>query len=781
SHDGARRGQEGEKYKKIEDDIARRFEETLSGLGLSKKQVPHSAKPASPPAPAKPEPPQPPPPPPPKPVPPPPPRLVPPPPPPPPPSPPKVEAAPERTVELPVPPAPVVKPAVTPEPAPAKQPTRPAGGIDSTPPGEVGDYQILGMIARGGMAEIYKAKKKGVKGFEKIIAIKRILSGYGEDDKFIEMLVDEAKIAAELSHPNIVQIYDLGRKDNYYFIAMEYVQGKDLREIQRRLADTGASLPEDIALYIITKVLEALNYAHKAKDSQGRNLEIVHRDISPPNIMASYTGDVKLTDFGVSKASIKMHQTISGALKGKLLYMSPEQAKGEGNIDYRSDLYSVGVILFELITGRKLFLDSSEMAVLKKVQNGEIIAPHTIKADVDPELERIILRALKADRTERYQDAADMERDLNAYILRKFEYVPASVNLAHFLFHLFREEIVAQGIKVELKPLTPRERQAPEKEIEVPAPESIGNQPLEIRFDVPAAKPAPPPPRKNAPVVPPPAAKASASVESMLAGLEEEKKRGPLLWAAIAGGGILLLVALYFLFLKPSGPAPIPPSSATPNKPVPAAAAPAQTPAGTIQTAGPQAPASTQPGTSSQPLPATKPGQVPPVTLTPEEAARKKQQELLQKQQETDRLRKENERKAQEAAAAQLKADEEKKRQEEADRLKREEAARIQNEQELQRKAEETRKAAETAAQANAVKPGDIVSLTELDAPPVGVSTPSPEIPGRLSTALQANPTVIVSILIGPNGQVEKVKLVRRSGNSQLDDLLVNTVKNWRY
>jgi len=696
-----------------------------------------------------------------------------------------VEAAPERTVELPVPPAPVVKPAVTPEPAPAKQPTRPAGGIDSTPPGEVGDYQILGMIARGGMAEIYKAKKKGVKGFEKIIAIKRILSGYGEDDKFIEMLVDEAKIAAELSHPNIVQIYDLGRKDNYYFIAMEYVQGKDLREIQRRLADTGASLPEDIALYIITKVLEALNYAHKAKDSQGRNLEIVHRDISPPNIMASYTGDVKLTDFGVSKASIKMHQTISGALKGKLLYMSPEQAKGEGNIDYRSDLYSVGVILFELITGRKLFLDSSEMAVLKKVQNGEIIAPHTIKADVDPELERIILRALKADRTERYQDAADMERDLNAYILRKFEYVPASVNLAHFLFHLFREEIVAQGIKVELKPLTPRERQAPEKEIEVPAPESIGNQPLEIRFDVPAAKPAPPPPppppKKKAPAAPPPAAKPSASVESMLAGLEEEKKRGPLLWGAIAAGAILLLVVLYFLFLKPSAPAPTPSASAAPATTTPAATPMAQTPVTSPQTTGTQPPTTLPAGATTQPLPATKPGTAPAATLTPEEAAKKKQQELLLKQQETERLRKENERKAQEAAAAQLKADEDKKRQEDADRLKREEAARIQNEQEQQRKAEEARKATEAAAQAGAVKPGDIVSLTDLDAPPVGVSTPSPEIPGRLSAALQTNPTVIVSLLIGPNGQVEKVKLVRRSGNSQLDDVLVNTVKNWRY
>ncbi len=134
----------------------------------------------------------------------------------------------------------------------------------------MGDYVLLGLIARGGMAEIYKAKKKGVKGFEKVIAIKKILSGYGEDDKYIEMLVDEAKIAAELSHPNIIQIYDLGRKDNYYFIAMEYVLGKDLREIQTRLRERDMWFPEEIALYLTIKILEALNYAHKAKDSRGR-------------------------------------------------------------------------------------------------------------------------------------------------------------------------------------------------------------------------------------------------------------------------------------------------------------------------------------------------------------------------------------------------------------------------------------------------------------------------------------------------------------------------------
>ena len=170
---------------------------------------------------------------------------------------------------------------------------------------EVGGYDIIGLIARGGMAEIYKAKRKGVKGFEKIIALKKILAGYGKDDKYIEMFVDEAKIAAELTHPNIVQIYDLGEKDDYYFIAMEYVSGKDLRLILQKLSESRSFLAEELSLHLILEVLKALNYAHSAKNSAGKNLDIVHRDISPPNILVSFSGDVKLTDFGVLKSVYK--------------------------------------------------------------------------------------------------------------------------------------------------------------------------------------------------------------------------------------------------------------------------------------------------------------------------------------------------------------------------------------------------------------------------------------------------------------------------------------------
>ncbi|HDP93835.1 MAG TPA: response regulator [Candidatus Aminicenantes bacterium] len=413
------------RFKKIEEDFSKKFEDTLSGLGLDKKRKkpdPVAAdKSQFPSAPAH-EPPAP--------------------------SAPQVD---QRTQEM---------PRAVEAPPPVKAPSS-----------ELGDYDILGLIARGGMAEIYKAKKKGVKGFEKVLAIKKILSGYGQDDKYIEMFVDEAKIAAELTHPNIVQIYDLGKKDDYYFIAMEYVQGKDLRVILKRIAGRERVFPEELSVYLTIKVLEALNYAHSAKDSKGSNLDIVHRDISPPNIMISYGGEVKLTDFGVSKATIKVHQTLSGALKGKLLYMSPEQARAERDIDHRSDIYSVGIILFELLTGQKLFMETSEMKVLKRVQQGQITPPSETGVAIDPELERILLKSLSLEREERYQSASDMLSDLESYLLSMYDHIPGYLHLAHFMNDLFGEDMSREGVKLALKPLPYSIKRLPRKLSEPRPPE----------------------------------------------------------------------------------------------------------------------------------------------------------------------------------------------------------------------------------------------------------------------------------------------------------------------
>jgi serine/threonine protein kinase/DNA-binding response OmpR family regulator len=438
-------------YKKLEDDISKKFEETLSGLGLSTR--PSTPKPPPAPPAAKPQ-----------------------------------DLPPITSVFAPM----VEKKAETGE--------------------EVGGYEILGPIARGGMAEIYKAKKKGVKGFEKIIALKKILSGYGEDQKYIEMFVDEAKIAAQLTHPNIVQIYDLGRKDDYYFIAMEYIEGKDLRLLLRQLAENEKYLPVELSVYMIIKVLEALYYAHTAKDSRGQTLDIVHRDVSPPNILIGYNGEIKLTDFGVSKASIKMHQTISGALKGKLLYMSPEQAKGDRNIDCRSDIFSAGVIFFEVLTNKKLFLDESEIQVLKKVQDGDIILPSTLRKDIDPELEAILVKSLQKDPKTRYQNAQEMSEALSAYLQKHYTQTPSPAHVAHYLMTLFAEEIRKNNIKVDLKKEPYQIQRRPQIAPPEKAPELVKPARIEPEKKMvpppPPAKPVPPPPVQTTKpaTLPPPAA-----------------------------------------------------------------------------------------------------------------------------------------------------------------------------------------------------------------------------------------------------------------------------------
>lgn len=461
--------------KKIEDEISQRLEDTISGLGLKQKapkKPMETAPPAPPQAPARP-------------------------------ATPPAPPSPATIVMSPV--TPVSQTVLIPQSPFLTQATAPEEKRD-----EVGGYEIIGLIARGGMAEIYKAKRKGVKGFEKVLALKKILSGYGKDDKYIEMFVDEAKIAAELSHPNIVQIYDLGKQDDYYFIAMEYVAGKDLRLILRKLADMGQLFPEYLSLFMIMGILDALNYAHNATDSGGRTLDIVHRDVSPPNILVSYTGDVKLTDFGVSKASIKMHHTVAGALKGKLLYMSPEQAKADKDIDYRSDLYSAGIILFELLTGKKLFLETSEMAVLQKVQAGEIMRPSEVKKDIHPQLEAIVMKMLQKDKMQRYLKGSDIIQDLHEYMTQHYSAAPTPIHLSHAICALFKEDIRRENQRVDIKALpyrVERIKQAPDP-VEQPPVSSRSAAMASVTPPAVPVSPSPPPatapkPRPTAATPPP--------------------------------------------------------------------------------------------------------------------------------------------------------------------------------------------------------------------------------------------------------------------------------------
>jgi serine/threonine protein kinase len=303
--------------------------------------------------------------------------------------------------------------------------------------GTYGPYRLLQKIAVGGMAEVFKAKRTGVEGFEKVVAVKRILPHLSDNKEFVEMFIDEAKMVAGLTHPNIVQISDLGKIDKSYYIAMEYVHGRDLRTILRRAKERGLRLPLDLTVLIVSKVCSALEFAHRKKDERGRPMLIVHRDISPQNILISFEGEVKLTDFGIAKAATKARITDAGALRGKLLYMSPEQAWGKP-MDRRSDLFSLGIVFYEMITDQKPFLGSSEMSILEMVRECRIAPPSDVNPRIPERLEKVVMTTLDREPDHRYQDASQMYRDLDRVLHERQP--PTAVELSRFLELLFDEE-----------------------------------------------------------------------------------------------------------------------------------------------------------------------------------------------------------------------------------------------------------------------------------------------------------------------------------------------------
>ncbi len=298
-----------------------------------------------------------------------------------------------------------------------------------------GPYQLVDRVAIGGMAEVFKAKRAGVEGFEKVVAVKRILPHLSENKEFLDMFVDEAKMVAGLAHPNIVQIFDLGRIEKSYYIAMEYVHGRDLRTIMRRARDKGLRMPLDLSLRVVGQVCAALEYAHRKKDDKGRPMQIVHRDVSPQNILISFEGEVKLVDFGIAKAATKASNTDRGALRGKLLYMSPEQAWGRP-IDRRSDVFSLGIVLYEVVTETKPFVGAgTEVSILELVRQCVITPAREINPRVPEALDRVIMKALAREPDERYQDAGQMQRGLERFLRER---PPVSArDLARFLELLF--------------------------------------------------------------------------------------------------------------------------------------------------------------------------------------------------------------------------------------------------------------------------------------------------------------------------------------------------------
>ena len=316
-----------------------------------------------------------------------------------------------------------------------------------------GKYQLYERLGRGGMAEVWKAKIVGPAGFERTLVVKRILPHLAEDSRFIQMFVSEARLSARLTHPNVVQVFELGDVNGEFFLAMEYVRGKDLVAVVRSLLGRGLP-PPALGAYVVREVCRALAYAHGLTDDAGQPLRLIHRDVSPSNVMISFDGMVKLLDFGIAKALAESteNKTQTGTLKGKFGYMSPEQIDGK-EIDHRADLYAVGIVLHEVLTGRRLFKGGNDLQTIAMVREGRIEPPSALNDQVPPELDRICLKALARDRDARYAGCHEMAADLDE-VVHHLKWSPEK------MAELMRELFAADDVQTGPIPLLPEEASA---------------------------------------------------------------------------------------------------------------------------------------------------------------------------------------------------------------------------------------------------------------------------------------------------------------------------------
>jgi serine/threonine protein kinase len=305
----------------------------------------------------------------------------------------------------------------------------------------LGRYTLLRRIATGGMAEVYVARSKGISGFEKKVAIKKILPQHSHNERFIDMIVDEAKITVSLTHPNIAQVYELGLEgQDTYFIVMEYVDGRPLNKLMQRVDERGMlTIPVEHAAHVMSEVAKGLDHAHRQKDQRGNPLSIVHRDISPQNVLISYQGDVKLIDFGIARAEGRVAQTSHGVIKGKLRYLAPEIAMGE-EPDGRADIFCCGIVLFEMLTGEAMFAPRSDLEAIEMASEARVRSPRSRNPKVPPDLDDIVMRALRRDRRDRFQSAKDLHTELRRFLNTHHPKFVGN-ELADFMQSMFAPEI----------------------------------------------------------------------------------------------------------------------------------------------------------------------------------------------------------------------------------------------------------------------------------------------------------------------------------------------------
>ncbi len=358
----------------------------------------------------------------------------------------------------------------------------PAEGKEATFPSQFGRYTLVQRLATGGMAEVFRAKIISAHGFEKLLVIKRILPNLAADKTFVSMFIDEAKLTAQLIHPKIVQVTDFGEEGGQYFIALEFVDGFDGLALLRSAAQRHVKVPVPICMFIASEVLDALDYAHNAKDVEGKPMHLVHRDISPSNVFIARRGDVKLGDFGIAHAQERESKTQAGTLKGKYGYMSPEQVTG-GDLDGRSDIFAVGIVLAEMLMGKRLFTAPNDLDVLLMVRDGRLERWDKYGQEVPKPLDAIVRKSLSKNLDQRYQSAAEFRSALEDLQFRFGMRVgPADVGLlASDLFdsspdaldrlkeHSRKWEIRPQPGTSTPPPLPPRVKATPDTELRAPA------------------------------------------------------------------------------------------------------------------------------------------------------------------------------------------------------------------------------------------------------------------------------------------------------------------------
>ncbi|WP_279637819.1 serine/threonine protein kinase [Corallococcus aberystwythensis] len=310
-----------------------------------------------------------------------------------------------------------------------------------------GRYELLRKLATGGMGAVYLARQKGPVGFQKLLVVKRLLPHLSEDDEFLQMFLDEARIAALLNHPNIAQIYEMGDVDGQYYIAMEYVHGEPLGSLVPRASVHPGGFPLGLRCRIIAEAAAGLDAAHNARSPSGRKLSLIHRDVSPQNVLVGFNGGVKLIDFGVAKAQGKLSQTVVGTIKGKHAYMSPEQARGEP-LDARSDVFGLGTVFYELLTNGRLFKRETEMATLKAVVGHKIVPPSEAVPGIPKSLDPIVFKALARKRDDRFTTAGELQLALEEF-LQQEKLHGTSAHLAAFMRDVYADELEEERFAAE--------------------------------------------------------------------------------------------------------------------------------------------------------------------------------------------------------------------------------------------------------------------------------------------------------------------------------------------